>query len=241
MTDATHTSKTRLLVWIAAGLLILMPLCGLGVRSQILSVKVGILLFAIAVVAGAILGAVCLVWLFTRPAGPAKRALFSALLLCLPALVLLLMTIRNSSAPIIHQVSTDPHNPPAFVAAIARRGDSSNPLDYTMETAERQLQAYPDLKPIATTLAPGEAFQHALATARQLGWEVYAEVPAEGRIEAVDTTFWFGFKDDIAIRVTPAANGGSRVDLRSLSRVGEGDTGTNANRIRRFRSLFTDE
>lgn len=240
MTQASPPPKTRLLAWIAAGLLILMPLSGLGVRTQLLAVKGGLLLFAIAVVASVILALVCLVGLFARPSGPAKRSLLITLLLCLPAILLVLLALRNSSAPFIHQVSTDIHNPPAFVVAIERRGDSSNPLDYTMETAELQLEAYPDLKPIATPLSPGEAFQRALAIAGQLGWEVYATAPAEGRIEAVDTTFWFGFKDDIAIRIAPAADSGSVVDLRSISRVGEGDTGTNARRIRQFRSLFND-
>ena len=62
---------------------------------------------------------------------------------------------------------------------------------------------------------------------------VVADLPAEGRIEATDTTFWFGFTDDIVIRITPVAEG-SRVDIRSLSRVGKSDVGTNARRIRSF-------
>ena len=52
-----------------------------------------------------------------------------------------------------------------------------------------------------------------------MGWDLVAADAAAGRIEATDTTFWFGFKDDVVIRVRPA-NGGSRVDVRSLSRVG---------------------
>ncbi len=68
-------------------------------------------------------------------------------------------------------------------------------------------------------------------------WEIYAEVPTEGRIEAVDTTFWFGFKDDIVIRVQPE-NAGSRIDLRSVSRVGKGDLGANAKRISMFVEAF---
>ena len=66
-----------------------------------------------------------------------------------------------------------------------------------------------------------------------MGWDLVASDPASGRIEATDTTFWFGFKDDIVIRVA-AAPGGSRVDIRSLSRVGVSDVGTNAARIRKY-------
>ena len=57
--------------------------------------------------------------------------------------------------------------------------------------------------------------------------------PGELRIEATDRTFWFGFKDDVVIRITPEPDG-SRVDVRSLSRVGKSDVGTNAKRIRAY-------
>ena len=66
-----------------------------------------------------------------------------------------------------------------------------------------------------------------------MGWEIVASDPAAGRIEATDTTFWFGFKDDVVVRVA-AAPDGSRVDVRSLSRVGLSDVGTNAARIRKY-------
>jgi uncharacterized protein (DUF1499 family) len=72
-----------------------------------------------------------------------------------------------------------------------------------------------------------------LAAARAQGWEIVAAVPAEGRIEATDTTRFFGFKDDIVIRVK-AEGAGSRVDVRSLSRVGKSDVGKNASRIRAY-------
>jgi uncharacterized protein (DUF1499 family) len=77
------------------------------------------------------------------------------------------------------------------------------------------------------------AFTRALNAARDLGWQIVAAVPAEGRIEATDTTVWFGFKDDIVVRVTPTA-GGSRIDVRSVSRLGQGDLGKNAARIRAY-------
>ena len=86
-------------------------------------------------------------------------------------------------------------------------------------------------------MAPRDAFARALAAAEAMGWEVVGRDAAAGTIEAVDTTKWFGFKDDIAIRVSAADAGSpnlSRVDVRSKSRVGRSDLGTNAQRIRSY-------
>ncbi len=86
-------------------------------------------------------------------------------------------------------------------------------------------------------LSPQAAFTRAMQIANMLHWNVIASEPAEGRIEATDITPWFGFKDDIVIRIR-AAEGGSRIDVRSLSRVGRGDAGENATRIRAFLRLM---
>jgi uncharacterized protein (DUF1499 family) len=82
-------------------------------------------------------------------------------------------------------------------------------------------------------LAPAEAFTRALATARRLGWTIVETDPGAGRIEASDRTRWFGFTDDIVVRVA-AADAGSRIDVRSSSRIGTGDFGTNAARVRAY-------
>ncbi|MGH8720432.1 MAG: DUF1499 domain-containing protein, partial [Burkholderiales bacterium] len=82
-------------------------------------------------------------------------------------------------------------------------------------------------------IAPAEAFKRALQAARDLGWEIVAAEGVAGRIEATDSTFWFGFKDDVVIRVE-ADGAGSRIDVRSVSRVGVGDVGANAKRIRAY-------
>jgi uncharacterized protein (DUF1499 family) len=62
---------------------------------------------------------------------------------------------------------------------------------------------------------------------------VVASDPAAGRIEANETTRWFRFTDDVVIRVAPDG-AGSRVDVRSVSRVGRSDFGVNAGRIRAY-------
>lgn len=140
----------------------------------------------------------------------------------------------GASVPRIHDITTDLDNPPPFVAIAPLRKDAPNPAAYDgPKTAAEQKTAYADIHPIQLSLPPAQAYQRSLDTARAMGWEIVADVPGEGRIEATDSTFWFGFKDDIVIRIT-AAGPGSRVDVRSKSRVGRNDFGTNAKRLRAY-------
>jgi hypothetical protein len=136
--------------------------------------------------------------------------------------------------PKIHDISTDTTNPPRFVAILPLRKDAPNPAEYGgAEIAAKQAQAYPELNTLSLNLPSEHAFGLALETAHRLGWSIVAAVPTEGRIEASDTTFWFGFTDDIVIRITPSGKT-SLIDIRSVSRVGLSDVGTNARRIRLF-------
>ena len=138
------------------------------------------------------------------------------------------------SVPAIHDISTDTDNPPPFVAVLERRAGASNPVEYGgPAVAAQQHQAYPDIKTVTLADPPARAYERALEAARGQGWEIVAAVPAEGRIEATDTTRWFGFKDDVVVRVKPEG-AGSRLDVRSLSRVGRSDVGKNASRIRAY-------
>ena len=138
------------------------------------------------------------------------------------------------SVPPIHDISTDTRNPPQFVKVLPLRADAPNPVEYGGDSiAAQQRQAYPDLAPVAFAGPAEQAFSAALEAARKMGWEIVDADAAAGRIEATDETFWFGFKDDVVIRVAPTT-GGSYVDVRSLSRVGGSDVGTNAKRIREY-------
>ena len=89
-------------------------------------------------------------------------------------------------------------------------------------------------------LPPAEAFKRADRVAMTMGWDVVARAPAEGRLEAVDTSDWFGFRDDIVVRIR-AEGTGSRIDIRSKSRAGESDLGVNARRIRDFTARLKAE
>ncbi len=142
-------------------------------------------------------------------------------------------------APRIHDITTDVTNPPQFVAILPLRRDAPNAATYGgAEIAIKQRAAYPELKTVVLDLPAPQAFEQALDAARRMGWRIVAAVPEEGRIEATDTTFWFGFADDIVVRVTPAVNR-SLVDVRSVSRVGISDAGTNARRIRAYLHRLT--
>ena len=127
--------------------------------------------------------------------------------------------------PMINDITTTPEAPPAFSGAAG---------PYPPGNAAVQRCAYPDLAPLALAFLPGECFKRAAAAARAMPrWEVAAEDPGSGRIEAVATTLLLRYKDDIVIEVRPAP-GGCAVHMRSKSRLGRGDFGANAKRIRAY-------
>ena len=158
-----------------------------------------------------------------------------ALVIVVAAFAMPVSKIRQAARlPRIHDITTDTDQPPRFVSVVAPRAGAANAIHYGgAEIAAQQQKGYPDLQPLSLALPPNQAFDKALATARTMGWEIVASDPSAGRIEATDTTFWFGFKDDVVVRVAAAPNG-SRVDVRSVSRVGLSDVGTNAARIRKY-------
>ena len=136
--------------------------------------------------------------------------------------------------PAIHDITTDTENPPGFVAILPLRKDARNPATYGgPEVAAQQREAYPAVRPLVLDGTPEQVFPLALRAAREMGWAVVASDPSQGRIEATATTFWFGFKDDVVVRLS-SAGGKTRVDVRSVSRVGRSDVGTNARRVRAY-------
>ena len=146
--------------------------------------------------------------------------------------------LAATSVPGIHNISTDVNDPPAFNAVAALRGEGTNPLDYdAAKLAPLQTEAYPDVKSLQTDLDRAAALARSVTVLEDMGLEIVAADP-EGRIvEATFTSFWFGFKDDLVVRVRPQGTG-SLIDLRSVSRVGESDLGANAKRISEFLGRF---
>lgn len=169
---------------------------------------------------------------FTRRALP---ALLGGLVV-LAGLVLVAvpwMQLQQAQAvPPIHDITTDMQDPPAFEALVAAREAAPNAVDYPGEaTARQQREAYPDIQPLVLAAPLPEVLAAAEAAARDAGWEIAAV--GDARLEATATTTWFGFKDDVVIRLTETPEG-VRVDMRSASRLGASDVGTNAARIRAF-------
>ncbi len=143
------------------------------------------------------------------------------------------MMSKASTVPPIHDITTDVTNPPAFVAVAPLREGAPNPITYEGgEVTKQQLEAYPEIK---TQLLP-QNLEAVLSAAENaivaLGWE-RAQGALPNTLEATDTTLWFGFKDDVVIRLTPK-NNNTLVDVRSKSRVGKSDLGKNAQRINAF-------
>lgn len=146
--------------------------------------------------------------------------------------VFIYFLIRAMSAPAIHDITTDTSNPPQFHVIDSLRADAPNKTEYAgAEVARKQKKAYPYIQPKLLNDQPDQAFKKALDVAQSMSrWEIHNVDSDSLRIEATATIPWFGFKDDIVVRVTPDGMG-SRIDVRSVSRVGKSDLGENARRI----------
>jgi uncharacterized protein (DUF1499 family) len=212
----------------------LLAIAGPGTRLGVWDFGTGFLLLRWAAylgIAGVVLG---LLALLMRPS-TGRGWLMVGVVAALVAVLLPWSWLRTAKrVPPIHDISTDTEHPPEFVAVLPLRVNAPNSTTYGgAEIAAQQHQAYPDVQPLTLNAPPAAAFERALGTARAMGWQIVAADRTAGRLEATATTPWFGFKDDVVVRITPKG-GGSRVDVRSVSRVGGSDVGTNAKRIREF-------
>jgi hypothetical protein len=183
---------------------------------------------------------VSLVAIARTPAGSGTVAAWVAVLVAVAVSVIPILGVLHArQVPRIHDITTDTDLPPTYVALAAARQASPNGLDYGgPQVAAEQKAAYPDIKTLFSKLSPDALFGRAQQVVRDSGWHLAEASPAEGRIEAVDTTMLYGFKDDIVILVRSDVNG-SRLDMRSVSRVGHSDLGVNAARIRAFIARVT--
>ncbi len=156
------------------------------------------------------------------------------------------------SLPFIHDVTTDTQDPPIFgevVTAERAAVEGVNTMDYAGKKAPifengepageklvsvLQTKAFPEIRPLVLSESQEVVFGKALATAKSMGWTIKEEDLAAGRIDATHTTFWYGFDDDVTIRLRKSEGGGTIVDVRSLSRIGGSDMGKNAERVGAF-------
>jgi len=221
--------------YLSLAMLLILPVAVISARTG--AWQPGLLLYAIAIVGSTVLILLSIVLLMLPRLAPWRNNIALNVLLAFPGTLLLLSLVSAGNTPRIHDITTDTADPPVFTRAQQVRGPDANSLDIKPDSIARQRAAYPDLRTLHSSLSPGEAFDRALRVAGDLGWKVYYQDRATGSIEAVDTTRFMAFKDDVVIRIRGEGHG-SLVDLRSVSRVGEGDVGANAKRIRTFLKAF---
>ena len=225
---------------------VMLPVGALGTRLGIWQFSGGFMLLAGGVVlaaVGLIVGLVGMIVAARRKLAADKPAIYIGTLVS--ALVLAVVGVQfvaATSVPPIHNISTDVNDPPAFERIVALRGEGSNPLEYdAARLGPLQEQAYPWVKPLDSDLAPIDAVRRARGVLEDMGLEIVGVEEDRGLLEATDTTFWFGFKDDMVVRIRAQEDGsGSRVDVRSVSRVGTSDLGVNARRIGEFLTAFAN-
>ena len=172
--------------------------------------------------------------LFKRKTVTLGSTIMALLLSTIAIAIPLSMLNKGKSVPPIHDISTDLVNPPEFVAIAPLRADAPNPVEYAgVEVATQQRAAYPELQTLNYTQSKSELVEATKQVIDNLGWQLVNIDADQGIIEATDRTMWFGFKDDVIVRITD--NGSERlVDIRSKSRVGGSDLGKNAERIHGF-------
>jgi uncharacterized protein (DUF1499 family) len=178
-------------------------------------------------------------------------ALFATAVAAAAGYAPLKMKASAEANPFIHDITTDFDNPPQIIAAA--KMPRKNPPEYlgaevvkgsVLSVADSQRQAFPDIQPMTAAADLNTAAETAKRIVVDMGMEILAEGPADSaagsgwRVEAVSTSFWYGFKDDFIVRLTPLSDGGTRIDVRSQSRVGGSDLGANAKRVREFMERF---
>jgi uncharacterized protein (DUF1499 family) len=199
------------------------PMIGFGLF------QLGILFGLVAIVAGGI-------GLYTTRGGvPGRQKAWLGLVLGVGMVVIVAISAApGADVPPINDITTNLTDPPGFEPAPEGHLNAGRDMLYPRDFSEQVRTAYPDLKPITVKLSRDDAYQRSLDVARDLGWEVTREDAASGAFEAEDTTALFSFVDDISVRVRSATGDRATIDVRSKSRDGRGDLGTNAVRIREF-------
>lgn len=234
-------------------LLIVIGLGVVAVRLHLLGIRPAYLLFqaaGLAAIGMALVSMLVFLWGLVNRHSEARRAALWAMVLGVIPVAVPLFTVgqQNLSAPNLYDITTDFEDPPQFDLLLSLRRAGDHSADYPGAAAadvQRATPAYRDLQPLVLPLPADQIIQHAEAVARSMGWRVIAVQAGKGRLEAVDRTPILGITEDIVVRVRPLDSESktgegssvpdqSRVDMRSASRKGEGDMGSNAHRIRTF-------
>jgi hypothetical protein len=258
----TETPISRLAIWARrislfslAATLIAVVIVRSGALEIVpaLSTLAGALVLAVAAILLAFAAGV-VIW--RQGIGGGRQAvtalLIGAVLIAYPTY----LGVRASRLPAIYDVTTDPIDPPQFDAIARLRPRDANPIAYAgLYAAEQQHAAYPDIEPDDSSATPQDAYAAAMKVITKRKWRVVDSRPPQGPlpriidarasqaatvrdgiIEAIARTPILGFRDDVVVRIRPTVDG-ARIDVRSASRYGRHDLGTNAKRVR---SLIDD-
>ena len=241
-------TSTRALLVSAVILLIILVTGPLGYKFSMVPLQPSLVSLLIAVAGGALVFLIGLVYLVIAMRSDLERnrnlVIVSMILGLVPVGIIGPQMAAAGDVPPIHDITTDTANPPAFIAIVPLRENAPNGYEYGVSEAwpaeklgATTMEAYPGLKPIESDLSVADAVDRTEAALQAMGLEIVAVDKEAGLVEATATTFWFGFKDDMVVRIV--GNGeGSRIDLRSMSRVGQSDVGANAARITEFVDRF---
>ena len=238
------------LVFVVAAIGYKLGLFGLGTALGTLTREIGPLVLMV----GAVLAVLAIVLAFAIK--PRKGLVIGLIGLVVPLLGLGKLAGTQKAVyetyPFIHDVTTDTQDVPTFgdvVLAERAAVEGVNSVDYVGKMAPTfvdkkpsgeklvsalQTQYFPEIRPLVLSEDKAVVFGEALATAKSMGWAIKAKDPATGRIDATDTTFWYGFEDDVTIRIREGKGGGTILDVRSISRIGGSDLGKNAERVEAF-------
>lgn len=240
-------SSTRMLLLSAAIMLVILLTGPLGYKYGFVPLMPSLASLLVAALGSAFVFIGSLVFLFLAYKKNLVKnrnlLLLSIGLSLLPMIIMGPQIAGAGSFPPIHDITTDTVTPPEFHEIVKHRAHAPNGLAYgskqlpAEELAAMQLAAYPEVKPLETGFSVDEAVSRAESVLKSQGLDIVSVDPQGGLVEATATSFWFGFKDDLIVRVT-ASESGSRIDVRSVSRVGQSDIGANARRIEKFLAAF---
>jgi len=233
------------LKWLAVILIALYPLAIVAARLDVMHFRNSFLIFIICALIGFVVLVLSIFKLSKAQEGESASLLIAIVLTAIPLGLLGSNIVKARTLPFIHDITTDIQNPPQFIAAATDRSADDHSVEYEGNViAQLQVAGYPNLTTLELNQPVDKVVSQAQAVVQAMGWEVLASNTEQSpfTIEAVDESLLFGFKDDVVIRIesftTPEQNvdvpAKTRVDVRSMSRVGKSDLGANAARIESF-------
>ncbi|WP_020410760.1 DUF1499 domain-containing protein [Hahella ganghwensis] len=203
------------------------------IREELLNFRIGfvlLLLGALVSIVSALVSLRCLLNGRCRSNGSTSLNWINLALGAVPFAILLTKIIAASQYPILHDVTTDNVNPPPLSTAMLLREATDHTTAYDPSIWSLQEQAYPQIEPLMSSLPVPEVAQRVRGFMQENDWKIVSSAQENHLIEAIVTSPMFKFKDDIVVRLTEEADG-TRVDVRSASRVGKSDLGANAARV----------